>query len=255
MHNIVEFAECQLCSGTGWESVEGRGARPCRCRIFERRRQLLAGARIPKRYAECLFENYHPQGPPASPDFLSQAYALRDAKYLVDEYPNLDTGLLLMGSCGVGKTHIAISVAKGLINKGVPCLFYDFRDLLKEIQESYNQGAHSTELKVLEPVYATEALILDELGAANATDWARDTMTQIINTRYNDRKMTVFTTNYHDEPLNPGEETLTDRIGYRLRSRLYEMCKVVLIKGEDFRIRNGERRRGCVAEYRRTPID
>jgi DNA replication protein DnaC len=249
MHNVVEFAECQLCSGTGWESVEGKGARPCRCRAVERRRQLLADARIPKRYAECSFENYHPQGPPASPDFLSQAYALRDAKFIVDQYPNLDTGLLLIGPCGVGKTHIVISVARGLVNKGVPCLFYDFRDLLKEIQESYNQGSHSTELKVLEPVYAAEVLILDELGAAKPTDWACDTMTQIINIRYNDKKLTIFTTNYLDEAANPNEETLTDRIGYRLRSRLYEMCKVVLIRGEDFRIKIGEKR-GGIAEYR-----
>jgi DNA replication protein DnaC len=241
MYNVLELAECELCRGTGWESVQGKGARPCSCRIFDRRGQLLAGARIPKRYAECLFDNYHPQGPPASPDFLSQAYALRDAKYLVDEYPNLDTGLLLMGPCGVGKTHIAISVAKGLINKGVPCLFYDFRDLLKEIQASYHLVSHTSELKVLEPVYVAEVLILDELGATKPTDWARDIMTQIISTRYNDRKMTLFTTNYLDEDANPGEETLTDRIGYRLRSRLYEMCKAVLIRGEDFRIKIREK--------------
>jgi DNA replication protein DnaC len=133
----------------------------------------------------------------------------------------------------------------------VPCLFYDFRDLLKEIQESYNQGSHSTELKVLEPVYAAEVLILDELGATKPTDWVCDTMTQIINTRYNDRKMTIFTTNYLDEAVNPSEETLTDRIGYRLRSRLHEMCKIVLIRGEDFRIKIGERR-GGVAEYHQT---
>jgi DNA replication protein DnaC len=244
MYNVLEIVECGLCSGTGWESVEGKGARPCRCRTSERRRQLLGAARIPKRYAECSFENYHPQGPPSSPDFLSQAYALRDAKYLVDEYPNLDTGLLLMGQCGVGKTHIAISVARGLINKGLPCLFFDFRDLLKEIQASYNSVSYTSELKVLEPVYATEVLILDELGAAKPSDWVLDTMTQIINTRYNDRKMTIFTTNYLDNTANDGEETLTDRIGYRLRSRLYEMCKAVLIRGEDFRIKFREKRGG-----------
>jgi len=172
------------------------------------------------------------------PNFLSQAYALRDAKHLVDEYPNLDIGLLLIGPCGVGKTHLATAIIKALmLNKGVNCLFYDFRDLLKEIQDSYNPVSQSSELKVLEPVYEAEVLVLDELGASKPTDWVRDTMTQIINTRYNDRKVTIFTSNYLDEITTPGEETLTDRVGVRLRSRLHEMCKVVMLRGDDYRLK------------------
>jgi len=60
-------------------------------------------------------------------------------------------------------------------------------------------------------------------------------MYHIINTRYNDRKITLFTTNYLDERRNDREETLDDRIGARLRSRLHEMCRTVQINGEDFR--------------------
>ncbi|MFM8392451.1 MAG: ATP-binding protein, partial [Acidobacteriota bacterium] len=119
--------------------------------------------------------------------------------------------------------------------KGVRCLFYDFRDLLNEIQDSYNPVSKATELRVLEPVYQADVLVLDELGASKPTDWVRDTMTQIINTRYNDRKVTIFTTNYLDDPPSNAEESLTDRVGVRLRSRLYEMCKVVRVKGADYR--------------------
>jgi DNA replication protein DnaC len=229
---------CPYCQDTGWEYVEGKGVKPCRCRTTDRRTQLLRAARIPRRYEECSFDNYHPQGAPTMPNFLSQAYALRDSKHLVDEYPNLDIGLLFIGPCGVGKTHLATAIIKVLmLNKGVSCLFYDFRDLLKEIQDSYNPVSQSSELKVLEPVYEAEVLVLDELGASKPTDWVRDTMTQIINTRYNDRKVTIFTSNYLDEITTPGEETLTDRVGVRLRSRLHEMCKVVMIKGDDYRLK------------------
>jgi len=63
----------------------------------------------------------------------------------------------------------------------------------------------------------------------------RDTMAHIINCRYNDRRITIFTSNYLDTPMRSGEETLTDRIGIRLRSRLYEMCKLIDIRGKDFR--------------------
>jgi DNA replication protein DnaC len=151
------------------------------------------------------------------------------------EYPAVDQGLLFMGSVGVGKTHLAVSILKGLTERGFSCLFYDFGSLLKEIQDSYNTSAQSSEMGVLTPVLTTDVLVLDELGASKPTDWARDTMAHVINTRYNEKKFTVFTTNYLDDRPNDREETLEDRIGVRIRSRLYEMCRTVSIEGRDYR--------------------
>ena len=73
--------------------------------------------------------------------------------------------------------------------------------------------------------------------APQSDRWVRDTMMQIINARYNDKRITIFTTNYRDERSNDKTETLEDRIGSALRSRLYEMCKAVVIEGEDYRKR------------------
>jgi DNA replication protein DnaC len=125
----------------------------------------------------------------------------------------------------------------GLVERGASCLFYEFGALLQEIRDSYNPVSQASELKVLAPVYEAEVLVLDELGASKPTDWVQDTMMQIIGKRYNDRKLTLFTTNYRDVRQTPAEETLEDRIGTRLRSRLYEMCKTVIIDGEDYRRR------------------
>jgi DNA replication protein DnaC len=230
----LQLVVCEFCSGTGWEPVDEKGVRLCRCRSEDRRNQLLASARIPKRYENCSFENFMVEDVGAG---MTVRYALNTSQILVREYPAIEIGLLFLGPCGVGKTHLAVATIKALINRGFPCLFYDFRDLLKEIQNSYNPISQMTELKVLEPVYEAEVLVLDELGASKPTDWVRDTMTQIINTRYNDKKLTIFTSNYLDEPQDPNEETLEDRVGVRLRSRLYEMCKVVLIKGDDYRLK------------------
>jgi len=87
-------------------------------------------------------------------------------------------------------------------------------------------------------------LVLDELGANKPTEWVQETITHIITKRYNDGKATIFTTNYQDYALagSPYSETLTDRIGIRLRSRLREMCRLVLIEGEDYRERIRDRR-------------
>ena len=58
----AQSAICEFCSGTGWELIDGKGVRPCRCRTAERRGQTLAASQIPKRYENCSFDNYYPQG-------------------------------------------------------------------------------------------------------------------------------------------------------------------------------------------------
>jgi DNA replication protein DnaC len=165
-------------------------------------------------------------------------------------------GLLLIGTIGVGKTHLAVGILRELMmSKGVPCLFYDYRELLKEIQNSYNNSVPITELDVLRPVFDAEVLVLDELGAVKPTEWVWDTVSHVLNTRYNDKRTTIITTNYRDLPPGGGssgdepprrnyaaeraarEETLGDRIGERMRSRLHEMCRIVTVQGEDFRIK------------------
>jgi DNA replication protein DnaC len=226
----VDSVACSFCFGTGMEVVAGKGARRCQCRTRNAQTKFLEAARIPHRYSECSLSTYHPAS-----NNGSQLRAFNLAYRLVREYPAIDRGLLLMGSCGVGKTHLAAAIIRGLVERGVPCLFYEFGALLKKIQESYNALAQTSEMKVLAPVYEAEVLVLDELGASKPTDWVRDTMMQIINARYNDRKLTIFTTNYSDVCQNPSDETLENRIGTRLRSRLYEMCKTVLVEGEDYR--------------------
>ena len=220
--------ECQTCFGTGIEIVPEKGARPCSCRTQNAHSTSLNRVKLPNRYASCHFHNYKPQNP-------SQDRAFKLASKLTMEYPAVDQGILLMGSVGVGKTHLAVSVLKGLTERGFKGLFYEFGSLLKEIQDSYNSNTKTSELTVLAPVFNADVLVLDELGASKPTDWVRDTMAHIINTRYNDQRLTIFTTNYLDDRKNDREETLEDRIGVRMRSRLFEMCRTVEMSGNDYR--------------------
>lgn len=219
---------CPKCYGAGFEIVPGKGARPCECRRQKTQTNDFDRVRIPRRYEKCHFHNYRPASP-------SQERAFKFASKLAMDYPAVDRGLLLTGTVGVGKTHLAVSILKGLTERGFGCLFYEFGALLKEIQDSYNPSTQTSELKVLAPILETEILVLDEIGASKPTEWVRDTMAHIINARYNDQKLTIFTTNYLDERRSERDETLEDRIGVRLRSRLFEMCRTVSIIGEDYR--------------------
>ena len=88
-------------------------------------------------------------------------------------------------------------------------------------------------------------LVIDDLGAQKPNEWVWDTVALLLNARYNDRQSTIITTNYPDLPAGGGakteaeraarEQTLGDRIGDRMRSRLAEMCVKVDMTGKDFR--------------------
>ena len=221
-------AVCERCFGSGMEVIPGKGARACECRRREAHTVRLAKARIPKRYEKCHFNTFEQRND-------SQKKAIRLASEFTQNFPAVDRGLLLTGPVGVGKTHLAVSIIKGLTERGFPCLFYEFGSLLKEIQDSYNSNTRTSELAVLAPVLNADLLVLDELGASKPTDWVRDTLAHIINTRYNESRLTIFTTNYPDDRPSDGRETLQDRIGVRVRSRIFEMCRTLAMDGEDFR--------------------
>ncbi len=224
---------CEECDGTGYrilDQAEGPSrAVECRCRQGQRSEYLLDQARIPRRFQRCEFENYHGISP-------KQQLAKQQVERFGREYPVPEYGLLLMGEPGVGKTHLAVALVNYLVReKRVACLFYDFQDLLKEIQNSYNSDSGTSELAVLQPVFTTEVLVLDDLGARKPSAWVADTLSHVISTRYNHVRTTLFTTNFLDKPSRKEDFTLTDRISERVRSRLHEMCRTVDISGEDFR--------------------
>ena len=247
--------ECPVCGGTGWRDVVRNDVREvtrCECRRKGRAERLLAAAKLPARYEHCELSTFRYD--PENPEDAKLVKAMHWANRFVEEYPVEKTGLLFVGSVGVGKTHLAVGILKALIrDKGVPCLFCDYRELLKSIQNSFNSSVQATEMGILRPVFDAEVLVIDELGAVRSTEWVFDTVNYILNSRYNDNKTTIITTNFPDKPEQERvddrdtfsqaaaekaarRETLGDRIGERMRSRLHEMCKKVEMEGRDFRL-------------------
>ncbi len=290
-------ADCPICQGSGWKVVErtAPGAQPvasdrpgassgapktvfaipCDCTTDDRVGRMLARARVPERYRHCDFENYETDNEienASREQLASWNRSLTQAKLVVQRFAQefspvremqSEHGLLLMGPCGVGKTHLAVAALKEIVLRGHSGLFYDYRELLKEIQDSYNPENQATEMGVLEPVLQAEILVLDDVGSSKPSLWALETVGHVLNTRYNEKRVTLLTTNYLDAETaangaatapNPRvigmrppavEDSLTERVGKRIRSRLYEMCRTIEILAPDYRkeIRNMSRGR------------
>jgi DNA replication protein DnaC len=224
---------CGQCGGSGWKMTPA-GAVRCDCHFARRAAALLEAARIPPRYQHCTLENFDlPEG--ARGLRLAHSAALtysRDYPGLVDRDRN---GLLLHGTVGTGKTHLAVAITQKLLERGIGCRFADYRELLKEIQATFDPANPATEAGVVRPLLDVEVLILDDLGVGRATEWALETLHYILNHRYSQRRATLVTTNLEDDNRESKIASLAQAVGERLRSRLHEMCRFVAVEGQDFR--------------------
>ena len=222
---------CELCDDTSWKTVTTDGvARVTRCDCWHQRLydSLLKNARIPRRYAHCELTNFETHTD-------SQRTAHRKAMRLVEQFPVVDRGVLFFGDAGVGKTHLAVALMKEAIRrKGARAVFYETRELLKLVRDTYNNSVDATELAVLTPVLEADLLVLDDLGSEKKSEWVEETLGLVINTRYSERRVTVFTTNLRDTD-NTEPASFAFHLGLRTRSRLKEMCDWIEIDGVDTR--------------------
>jgi len=245
-------AVCELCGGTGWLITERdgiSGADRCQCVNRGRSERLLTRAGIPANYQHVtsIDDFLLPKDNPTLRTALGAV--MTGVRAYVREFPALDKlGLLFMGPTGTGKTHLAIAVLRELIKKGHEGVFFNYQALLQRIHSGYDKESGSSDREAFRTALDTEILVLDDLGSHRVNDWVEDTVTSIITHRCDSKKPTIITTNLWDETAGDKRGSgvqegiyskyfLTERIGMRARSRLFEMCAVIRMPNDaDYRV-------------------
>ncbi len=242
-------SECPGCYGLNRRLVEGK-SKPCRTPAPSRIVNFINTACLPARYSAARLDSFT--------NFTGNGREVvnRLSTWMREFDPEKPRGLLLGGPVGVGKTYLLVAIAKNFAGKGISVRFIDFFQLLLELKAGYAQDKNDANL--LNELIEVDILFIDELGKGRNSDWELSILDQLVMGRYNRNKIIVASTNYDLKPSSkvnfstnlderkPGSfeldrfESLEQRIGPRIYSRLIETSEFVELNGEDFRRRGLE---------------
>lgn len=179
---------------------------------------------VPEELSDVMLRDYHTETE-------TQEQAKERAKQFIWHFDK-EHSLVLSGDPGVGKSHIAVSIAKAL-REYYSVLFIKSTEILSRIRDSYNGGKYS-EQDIFQLCKDVDLLILDDMGAeydksSGNESWASDIIFRILDSRLN--KSNVITTNYN-------ESGLSEKFGLngkRINSRMSDRAEKIRIQGKDWR--------------------
>lgn len=210
-----------------------------RAKNYERKmryERYFSFSTLGKRFSNKSFDNFKTSAHTSA--------AVKKAKQFVDKTINATSdeeksrGLILIGPVGTGKSHLAAATFNAL-KESKACIFVNVPELLERIRASYSSKSSEREDDIINAVKQCDVLILDDLGAERHKgddDWATEKLFTIIDFRYRNMRPIFGTTN-----CTP--ESLEDKIGPRIISRLREICDLTPCLGDDYRIQRTNERR------------
>lgn len=245
-----EMPECPLCRGTGLEwtykDIDGNPVdydkrnspgvyefvAPCRCVKKEMSEQFRADkhfSNVPNLYADATFKNFRSDIYSGFESKQLAASCKHKAEMFVSKFEECERdriGLFIWSKArGSGKSRLASTIANELTSKGIRNKFIGEATLLSEIQGSWSDKEVSTH-KILENYIKPRLLIIDDLGEQGGKEWINNNLFDIIDRRYQDMKLTIFTSNFSilDLPFNT-----------RITDRLRESCLELKMPNESIR--------------------
>jgi DNA replication protein DnaC len=219
------------CDGSGFlYDEDSRRARPCSCRParMARKRSAAVAGRLPRRFREVSFDR--------EPVRSMNNALIRDVRAYVraiGERLDEGRGLWFVGDVGTGKTTLAMLVSKAAMEADKTVAIYSLPRLLGLLRDSYDDDAQYSLTELIDRLCSVDLLHIDDVGAEQSSAWVLEQLYTIVNTRYEDGKALLLTTNLDHEALKA-------QIGERTVSRIFEICGDPLpMWGEDHR-RDGD---------------
>ena len=247
--------KCPKCKDTGdivWEDEEGhRFWKECPCGIRKKRilQEKLKFAEIPDMYQKCGWDSLRSSvylNSESKRIFSQAGKSVRGWYDALNKIQETGMGLYLYSeSKGSGKTLAACVLANAIMeNYEFIVKFTTALKILSEIKSTWDR-TNGDEQKLIDDLSKVDILVVDDFGATSTRDWINDRFYEIINERYINRKITIFTSNYRISQL-PYDDRITNRILERsleipfpeesVREHIADAMKQELIK----RIQGGE---------------
>lgn len=216
---------CPICEGREWilkikDGVEI--AVPCKCREKAVMSRRLRFADIPEAFRGMNLRSFRMDVYRKQESKKMVSDACKIIKTYLDDFESQKErgmGLYIWSRTkGSGKTRIAAGIANELM-KNYAVKFAVSLTILQEIKNTWRRDTEYSENQLLDALYTTDILVIDDFGVERPADWINDKMYQIINERYINQKVTIYTSN---DPLD--KLSYDDRITNRIKERTYQIA-------------------------------
>lgn len=218
------WTPCPGCAAEREQAEREQAEAEKQAREKARFEEMLGRAAIPVRFVGRTFDSYRA-------DSAAQRAALTACREYAEgfhRHARSGESLLMLGKAGTGKSHLASAVLQAIMPAHCG-LYTTASDVIEMVRETWRRDSEKSQARVLQMLSTVPLLVLDEVGVQYGTESEQNTLFQIIDRRYRDRRPLILMAN-----LQPSE--LQTLLGDRIYDRLREVSKVLVFEWDSYRL-------------------